>query len=285
MNEVQAGYEIDATVVLCRVKESGNLGSICRAMKTMGLSRLILADCPEYDETLVRTMAVHSSDVFENAQRYITLEKALVNFSLSAGFTRRTGARRKAVNISARDFAKVAAGFPIPEVSFAQREQSVALVFGNERDGLSDQELALCSLSVYIPSSDSFPSLNVAQAVQIACYELFVSASERKSPGTQPATLDYQAQQDKKATLVESLEPDRALTRKSIEIKIDGIIRAFAQRGAFKQSDDRYLRFFLRDLCERAGVKNSELEYMQRIFFKAFALGSKSKETRRQKEK
>lgn len=285
MNKVQTSREIDATVVLCRVKESGNLGSICRAMKTMGLTQLFLADCPDYDKTLVRTMAVHAADIFENAQRYATLEEALSNFSLSAGFTRRTGARRKAARISVRDFAKAAAGLPGIEIPFAQRTQSLALVFGNERNGLSDPELALCSLSVYIPSSDKFPSLNVAQAVQIACYELFTHSVETESRKTQVTTKDHAVLHDKEASFPERPEPDKALSRSSIELIIEGIIKGFAELGAFKQSDDRYLRFFLRNLCERAGVTRLELEYLQKLFFKAFALGSKAEETQRPQEK
>lgn len=275
MNEGKTGRSIDAAVVLCRVREAGNLGSICRAMKTMGLTRLLLADCPDYDKTLVRTMAVHAADVFENAQRYSTLKEALYNFSLSAGFTRRSGAKRGTVNLPVRDFAKAATGIPVPDLPFVKREKSLALVFGNERDGLSDQELALCSLSVHIPSSDSFPSLNVAQAVQIACYELFTSGIEAKGMNDDSQMIKYPDQQGEESIL----------SRRSIEQKVDGIIGAFAERGAFKQSDDSYLRGFLRDLCERAGIRQSELEYLHKTFFKAFALGLKSEGKRRPQER
>jgi rRNA methylase len=183
MNTTSVDKAADTAVVLCRVKESGNVGSICRAMKTMGFTKLVLSNCPDYDEALVRTMAVHASDIFENAQRYADLEDALSAYSLSAGFTRRSGARRKAASISARDFARGAAGLPVPDAPFIQRNQSIAMVFGNERDGLSDHELSLCSLAVHIPSSDKFPSLNVAQAVQVACYEFLPAVSRRETSG------------------------------------------------------------------------------------------------------
>jgi tRNA/rRNA methyltransferase len=78
-------------VVLCRAEEAGNVGSTCRAMKTMGLSRLVLAGCPAYDEERVRTMAVHAYDVYEAALRFPDLGAALGAFSVSAGFTRRRG--------------------------------------------------------------------------------------------------------------------------------------------------------------------------------------------------
>jgi TrmH family RNA methyltransferase len=249
----------EAAVVLCRVTESGNVGSVCRAMKTMGFAKLVLADCPEYDEIRVRTMAVHAADVFESAQRYPDLGSALSAYSLTAGFTRRSGAKRKQAAISARDFARAAAGLPVPGPLFVQRNQLIAMVFGNERDGLSDAELALCTLGVYIPSSDEFPSLNVAQAVQIACYEFFASRIEAES------------------ALPERGIPggSRALSRIDIENGVEEIVKAFAVRGTFKQSDDSFLRGYLRDLCERAGVMRSEMKYLEKIFLKALALGSK----------
>ncbi|HAP55020.1 hypothetical protein SDC9_16183 [bioreactor metagenome] len=291
MNTTSVDKAADTAVVLCRVKESGNVGSICRAMKTMGFTKLVLSNCPDYDEALVRTMAVHASDIFENAQRYADLEDALSAYSLSAGFTRRSGARRKAASISARDFARGAAGLPVPDAPFIQRNQSIAMVFGNERDGLSDHELSLCSLAVHIPSSDKFPSLNVAQAVQVACYEFFTSGieagnirAESKKPAAQsqvaPAAMEYFLRQDQEAAPPKhqnkGQDKGHALSRLGIELGVDEIIGAFAERGAFKQSDDSFLRGFLRDLCERAGVRRYELEYLRKVFFKAFALGSKS---------
>ena len=100
-------------VVLCRAEEGGNVGSACRAMKTMGLSRLILAGCPDYDADRVRMMAVHACDVFEAAERFPDLETALAGFSLSGGFTRRRGQRRKAFSLSVQDFAALALKRPI----------------------------------------------------------------------------------------------------------------------------------------------------------------------------
>ncbi len=287
MNTTSVDKAVDTAVVLCRVKESGNVGSICRAMKTMGFTKLVLSNCPEYDQALVRTMAVHASDIFDNAQRYVDLEDALSAYSLSAGFTRRSGARRKAASISARDFARSAAGLSVPDAPFIRRNQSIAMVFGNERDGLSDHELSLCSLAVYIPSSDKFPSLNVAQAVQVACYELFTSGIEAESiraaskkPAAQshvvPAAMGYPLRQDQEAAPPKHQDKGHALSRLGIELGVDEIIGAFAERGTFKQSDDSFLRGFLRDLCERAGVRRYELEYLRKVFFKAFALGSKS---------
>ena len=72
------------TVLLCRAQEAGNVGSACRAMKTMGILDLVLVDCPEFDSERVATLAVHAFDVYENAVRFSRLEDALAGFAISA---------------------------------------------------------------------------------------------------------------------------------------------------------------------------------------------------------
>lgn len=243
----------DISIVLCRVRESGNVGSICRAMKTMGLARLRLAACPDYSEETVRMMAVHAFDLFEKAERFDTLSAALYDFPLCAGFTRRTGEKRKSASRNLREFAQ----------DMAQRSSfPIAMVFGNEKDGLSDEELNLCSLAVHIPSSDSFPSLNVAQAVQVACYEFFATAIERGSSASAEAGSP-------------SPSPSAApAPRSAVEREISAIAEAFAQTGFFKKSDDTHMRRFLRDLCERAGASPDEIHYLRKLFLKSIALSS-----------
>ncbi|MBN2875075.1 MAG: RNA methyltransferase [Spirochaetales bacterium] len=152
----------NVAVVLCRVEGAMNVGASCRAMKAMGLTRLVLAACPAFDETVVRTHALQAYDLYAAATRTDTLASALAPFSMVAGFTRRRGQRRK----EPLDVVSFAAALP------ARGEAAVALVFGNERDGLSAEELALCDEAVGIGSSALFPSLNLSHAVQIACWEV-----------------------------------------------------------------------------------------------------------------
>jgi tRNA/rRNA methyltransferase len=227
----------DFSVLLCGAEESGNVGSACRAMKTMGLARLALVGCPEFDESKVRMMAVHAFDVYEAAERHADLRSALAGFSLSAGFTRRRGERRKAFSLSVEDFVTKALRRP--------RAGSVALVFGNERTGLTDEELGLCSLAAHIPSSEAFPSLNLAQAVQVACYELRRQAIGERDGSAVPVA--------------------RALVEESVE-RIAGHLREI---GFFKVTRDRQLSAFLRDSAERAAFTASELRYFESVFRKA----------------
>lgn len=261
MSEMAAS---DIHIVLCRVRESGNVGSICRAMKTMGIAKLRLAECPEYEVDKVRMMAVHAFDLFEGSRRFATLQEALADISLSAGFTRRVGERRKESSIRLKDFvAGLRSRPPSP----------VALVFGNEKDGLTDMELGLCSLAVHIPSAESCPSLNVAQAVQVACYEFFRSADTGQSmEAGKPVEADKSAVSDKS-------QRGKAATpalRENVDSAVATIADTLAKAGFFKMSGDIYARRFLRDLCERAGASAAEVAYLEKLFIKAFALSSRS---------
>lgn len=228
------------TVVLCRAEEGGNVGSACRAMKTMGLSRLVLAGCPEYDEDRVRTMAVHAFDLYEAAERAPDLPAALDGSSLSCGFTRRRGERRKAFSLSVEDFAALALARPV-----AGEDTAIALVFGNERTGLTERELGHCSLAAHIPTAEAFPSLNLAQAVQIACYELRRQALGARAGSAIP------------------------VSRAAVDESVARIASRLREIGFFKVMRDRELSAFLRDTAERAAFSPTELRYFESIFRKA----------------
>ncbi len=237
----EPGLDGSFAVLLCRAEEGGNVGSVCRAMKTMGLSRLVLVGCPEYPVDRVRTMAVHAFDVFESASFFPDLGSALEEFSLSAGFTRRRGERRKAFSLSVEDFASMALRRPEASIGSAG---AIALVFGNERTGLTAGELGLCSLAVHIPSSEAFPSINLAQAVQIACYELRRQAIGERSGSASP------------------------VSRSEVEAAVARISGHLREIGFFKVTRDRDLAAFLRDSAERAAFTPNELRYFESIFRK-----------------
>jgi TrmH family RNA methyltransferase len=230
-------------VVLSRAEEAGNVGAACRAMKTMGIGRLALVGPFEYDAQRVATMAVHAFDVYERALRFPELANALAGTSLSAGFTRRRGGRRKTFSIAVDDFAKTAAA--------RQPDGDIALVFGNEKSGLSGEELALCSVAVHIPTSGDFPSLNLAQAVQIACWEL-----RRQAPGLLSGSY-------------------RAADRSDIASMVERAALRLGELGFFRLNQGEELRVFLRDLGERAALSTSELAYFEAFIHKMAGLAGK----------
>ncbi|MEI6386470.1 MAG: RNA methyltransferase [Spirochaetota bacterium] len=236
-------------VVLARAEESGNVGAACRAMKVMGLSRLALAGDRGYDEDRVATMAVHAFDVYQGATRHADLAAALASTSFSAGFTRRRGERRKTFSQTVEGFMATALGRPAGG--------DIALVFGNERSGLSGEELSLCSVAVHIPSSEVFPSLNLAQAVQIAAWELRRQAEAgRWLPGPAP--------------------PNASVRRADVDASVERAAGRLAELGFFKLNQGEDLREFLRDLAERAALSSYELRYFESFIHKMAALANKS---------
>jgi len=157
-------------VVLTRTSHPGNIGGAARAMKTMGLSRLVLVAPQVFPSEVATARASGATDVLDNARIVDTLEEALEGTIFSAAMT----ARRRELSLPmqwSRDAATEIAGYAATG--------DVALVFGNETSGLSNEELALCHLPVMIPTNPDYSSLNLASAVQILSYELRLCMTER----------------------------------------------------------------------------------------------------------
>ena len=172
-------------VVLVGTLYAGNVGSACRAMANMGVRRLRLA-APNlqsgWDEA--ERLAVHATDVLSSREEFATFEDAVADCVAVVGTTAREGLYRqhvKAPRDCAADILSLAAAGP------------VALVFGREDKGLLNEEVAQCTHLVRIPVDGGYTSINLAQAVLIACYELF-SASGRYVPPREKAPPAPQAQ-------------------------------------------------------------------------------------------
>jgi tRNA (cytidine32/uridine32-2'-O)-methyltransferase len=169
------------SIVLVGTSHPGNVGAAARAMKTMGLSqlRLAAAECdPLADEATA--MAVGADDLIATASRHDTLADALGDCRLVLGCT----ARRRHVQLTEltpREAAERAVA--------AAAEGPVAIVFGRERTGLSNEELQRCHFAVHIPTHPGFSSLNVAAAVQVLAYEVrlaMLADAPRQASGRPP---------------------------------------------------------------------------------------------------
>src|SRR3954469_558616 len=157
-------------VVLSRTSHPGNIGSAARAMKTMGLSRLVLVEPRVAQPSLdpeARAIATGGIDVLERAEICASLEQALQGAVLAVAFS----ARPRDLSHEALDVRSVA-----QEVVRESRESEVALVFGNEIAGLSNHDVMLCNRLVHIPCDPKNGSLNLAAAVQVAAYEIRMAA-------------------------------------------------------------------------------------------------------------
>lgn len=150
-------------IVLCHTSLPGNIGAAARAMKTMGLSRLYLVKPRQHPDADAEAFAAGAVDVLHNAKRCDSLDQALAGTVLAVAATsRRRELAHEAVDCREacrRLVADSAAG-------------DVALVFGPERTGLAGREVGKCNLVATIPASPDYPSLNLAQAVQVFAYDL-----------------------------------------------------------------------------------------------------------------
>ena len=162
---MKAKVNLDSiSIILVRPKFPENVGSVARAMKNMGLSRLILVNGCSPLHMNAYKLASGAEDILERAEEVFTLEEAIEGMGCVVGMTSREGKGRNP-QMSPEELTK--------ELIALSQKNPIGLVFGSEKDGLTNEELSLCHLCVRIPSSESFPSLNLAQAVMVICYELF----------------------------------------------------------------------------------------------------------------
>ena len=159
--------------ILVRPTEPGNIGAAARAIKNMGFQRLELVSPVPFLTEESKAMACQARDVLERAKIYKTLRAAIAGKSLIVGTTRRLGSRRGLI-MDVRQAAR--------RVAAASASNRVAVLFGNEHSGLTNRDLDECGLVLTIPSSLEFPSLNLAQSVMIAAYELDRAGTREKAP-------------------------------------------------------------------------------------------------------
>jgi len=174
-------------IVLSHPSHPGNIGATARAMKTMGLSRLTLVAPKLFPHPEAEARASGAADVLANAVVCETLEQALAGTVLAAGMSARRrdlAASFRWARAGAAELLAAARQGTHAGVQNIEQSSEVALVFGNESSGLSNEELALCHLPVMIPANPEYSSLNLGSAVQLMCYELRLAA---QAPGAPPA--------------------------------------------------------------------------------------------------
>jgi tRNA (cytidine32/uridine32-2'-O)-methyltransferase len=157
--------------VLVRTSHPGNIGSAARAMRTMGMQHLALVSPARFPHADASALAAGADDVLEQAGLHDDLVPALAGSHLVLGLS----ARRRGVTLPELSPRQAAA----QALAAIARGEQVALMFGNERTGLENEELARCHAMVRIPSVDDFSSLNLSQAVQVMAYELRVALLEQ----------------------------------------------------------------------------------------------------------
>ena len=177
----------NVSIVLMEPKYPENIGAAARCAINMGISKLIIVRREEPDREKMLKMATHkAAHLIDSLQHFQELEQALAPFSYVVGTTARQGRKRHIENSPRFIFDSL-----LPML----QDNQVALLFGPEHRGLTNEDLKYCQMTVTIPTAD-FSSLNLAQAVAILCYELYwtVMYSQKTTTFTPKLANNYQLQ-------------------------------------------------------------------------------------------
>jgi tRNA/rRNA methyltransferase len=157
------------SIVLQQPRYSENIGAAARAMRNMGIRQLVIVDPQNLDLSKALKLATHfASDIIEKSKFYPDLKEALSPFNYVVGTTARLGGQRQVV------LTPLTLARNLIPISVKNR---IAILFGPEDKGLSNEDIRYCHALVNIPATE-FSSLNLAQAVMILCYEIFIAGGE-----------------------------------------------------------------------------------------------------------
>ena len=246
-------------IVMVNTTLPANIGSALRAMKTMGLCKLVLVSPKTYPHPDIDALAAGATDLIEQIEIVETLEDAIKDCHIVFG----TSARSRTIPWPLLD-ARPAAQKSMQAV--LQEQQEVAVIFGREDRGLTNEELALANFHVTIPVNTEYGVLNVAQAIQIICYEMRMAATE---------LMEHQV--DDKATMKvtedDAMEWDEPLvTHEQMEQFYPHIQKMLEEIEFLDPKNPRLLPLRLRRLFGRIQLDRMEYHLLRGIFSRVQAL-------------
>jgi tRNA (cytidine32/uridine32-2'-O)-methyltransferase len=233
-------------VVLVNTSHPGNIGGAARAMKNMGLSRLVLVDPLDFPSHEADARASGANDILEGAQVVATLEEALVGTTLVLG----TSARDRRIPWPLLDPRECGT----KSIEEAAQGGEIALVFGREYAGLTNEELQRCHFHVHIPSNPDFSSLNLGAAVQVLAYEVRMAwlAAEGQASKTEKVE-------------VASVRSADLSTTDEMERFYEHLEKALVDIGFLDPESPRHLMARLRRLYGRSSVNRAEMNILRGI--------------------
>ncbi|NBA95669.1 tRNA (cytosine(32)/uridine(32)-2'-O)-methyltransferase TrmJ [Pseudomonas sp. R5(2019)] len=233
-------------VVLVNTSHPGNIGGAARAMKNMGLSRLVLVDPLSFPHHEASARASGADDVLAGAQVVATLEEALVGCSVVLG----TSARDRRIPWPLLDPREC--GTRVVEQVGEGAE--VALVFGREHSGLTNDELQRCHFHVHIPSNPDFSSLNLGAAVQVLAYEVRMAWLAAQGQPTKVEKVE-----------VASVRSEELATMDELERFYEHLEKTLVDIRFLDPENPRHLMSRLRRLFARSSVNRSEMNILRGI--------------------
>ena len=244
--------QIPVRIVLVETSHPGNIGASARAMKTMGLNELVLVAPQDFPSAEATARASGADDVLARARIVDSLGDAIAD----CGFVAGASARPRRLSWPVTDPRRSAAAL----LDHAPHT-SVAMVFGPEHSGLTNEDLGRCNQVVHIPANPAYSSLNVAMAVQVLCYELRVAGLDRRVAGG-----DTPGERGKAgAGALPGLEEREAPPATAAEL--EGFYRhlesALGTAGFLNPKRPRQLKLRLRRIFQRSGLDRNEINILR----------------------
>jgi len=224
-------------IVLIHTSHPGNIGSAARAMKTMGLSNLYLVKPKSFPDKQAVAMSAGATDILDKAVVVDSLQEAITDCQLVVGASAR---HERSIRWNIQTSRKCG------ELVVQQASNNkVAILFGRESSGLSNEELAQCQHLLYIPANEEYSSLNLASAVQIMGYE---------------CRMAWLAQQNKQAN--ETTTSENLVTASEMEAYYKHLENSMIQSGFLDPEKPKHLMTRLRRLYGRIQLEKSELNIL-----------------------
>jgi TrmH family RNA methyltransferase len=233
-------------IVMVETSHPGNIGAAARAMKNMQLDRLYLVNPHRFPDAEATARSSGAEDILEGAIVCASLPEALEGCHLAYGASARAQRTIPWPQLDARSCAE--------QIATEADETEVALVFGREHSGLSNEELESCNYLVHIPCNPNYSSLNVAAAIQVITYELHMARLGEWQPKT-PKREEALASADELAGLMAHLE------------------QVILDTGFLDPENPRQLMRRLRRLFLRAQLEKTEMNILRGILTSVDKLG------------
>ncbi len=222
--------------VLCRPMQAGNVGSAARALKNMGFADLrLVAPVASTRDRAATSMAVHADDLLARAAIHDDLDAALADRTITIGTTCRPGPYRSGAS-TLREAAR--------ELIAEAASNRIAIMFGSEDHGLTNDELKRCHRLITIPTAVEYPSLNLAQAVMVVAYELRLAAASGRA---------------------ETVSTPEFAPAGEVEAMLARMADALVAIGFLPADNPDHIMFALRAIFGRSGLTARELDILNGI--------------------
>lgn len=252
---------VEIVFVMVGTTHTGNLGAAARAMKTMGFTTIRLVNTCSHlsDEALARSSG--ANDVLKQAQAFDSLQAAISDCRIVIG----TSARARQLAVPLKSCREIALEVGELAANTGAELHKVAMVFGQERSGLSNESLDLCTRLLRIPCNPDFSSLNLGSAVQVVAYELSQAVVSVPQGAPVPMPGKWKGSDDGAGGLVSAGSDDMAATSEDMEHFFEHLDRVMVNTGFLNPDNPRHLRRKVRRYFESNRPTANELSLFRGI--------------------